>query len=237
MNTTHLWPDGPIFSDAEHMPLTTDSILLADFAAVRSGEKGADLGCASGLLMLLLLWRERSLRMSGLELLPEAVQLAEENLRANGMDDRGTLVCGDLRETVKTMPNGSFDFIIANPPYFPPESGSMSPDRERGIARGETALRLSELCATASRLCRSGGRIYFCYRPERLLALMQEMREHHLEPKRIRFVHHDLQSPASLLLIEGRKDGKPGLKVEAPFLIHGENGAETEEYRRICHRI
>lgn len=237
MNTTHLWPDGPIFSDAEHMPLTTDSILLADFAAVRSGEKGADLGCASGLLMLLLLWREHGLRMSGLELLPEAVRLAEENLRANGMDDRGALVCGDLRETVKTMLNGSCDFIIANPPYFPPESGSMSPDRERGIARGETALRLSELCAAASRLCRSGGRIYFCYRPERLLALMQEMREHHLEPKRIRFVHHDLQSPASLLLIEGRKDGKPGLKVEAPFLIHGEDGAETEEYRRICHRI
>ena len=184
MNTTQLWPDGPIYSNAEHMPLTTDSILLADFAAVRSGEKGADLGCASGLLMLLLLWRENGLRMSGLELLPEAVRLAEENLRANGLEGRGSLICGDLRETVKTMPNGSFDFIIANPPYYPPESGSMAPDRERGIARGETALRLSELCAAASRLCRSGGRIYFCYRPERLLALMQEMREHHLEPKR-----------------------------------------------------
>ena len=158
MNTTQLWPDGPIYSNAEHMPLTTDSILLADFAAVRSGEKGADLGCASGLLMLLLLWREHGLRMSGLELLPEAVRLAEENLRANGLEGRGSLICGDLRETVKTMPNGSFDFIIANPPYYPPESGSMAPDRERGIARGETALRLSELCAAASRLCRSGGR-------------------------------------------------------------------------------
>ena len=237
MNTTQLWPDGPIYSNAEHMPLTTDSILLADFAAVRSGEKGADLGCASGLLMLLLLWRENGLRMSGLELLPEAVRLAEENLRANGLEGRGSLICGDLRETVKTMPNGSFDFIIANPPYYPPESGSMAPDRERGIARGETALRLSELCAAASRLCRSGGRIYFCYRPERLLALMQEMRGQHLEPKRIRFVHHSSRAPASLLLIEGRKDGKPGLKAEAPFLIHGEDGAETEEYRRICHRI
>ena len=61
--------------------------------------------------------------------------------------------------------------------------------------------------------------------------------EHHLEPKRIRLVHHDIHAPASLLLIEGRKDGKPGLKAEAPFLIHGEDGAETEEYRRICHRI
>ena len=112
----------------------------------------------------------------------------------------------------------------------------MPPDGARETARGETALKLPELCAAASRLCRSGGRIFFCHRPERLVSLLQEMRAHHLEPKRIRFVHHDLRAPASLLLVEGRKDGKPGLKVDAPFLICREDGAETEEYRRICHQ-
>ena len=146
MNTTQLWPDGPIYSNAEHMPLTTDSILLADFAAVRSGEKGADLGCASGLLMLLLLWRENGLRMSGLELLPEAVRLAEENLRANGLEGRGSLICGDLRETVKTMPNGSFDFIIANPPYW--IGNAALPEARRHCAFPSSARRHPD-CAAA----------------------------------------------------------------------------------------
>ena len=218
------------------MRLTTDSVLLADFAAVRSGEKGADLGCGSGLLMVLLLRRESGLRMTGLEIQPEALRLAEENLQINSLRERAELLCGDLRETVKRLPNGGFDFVISNPPYFPPESGRMPPDVARETARGETALALPELCAAASRLCRSGGRIFLCHRPERLVSLLQEMRAHHLEPKRIRFVHHHLHAPASLLLVEGRKDGKPGLSVEAPFLIRGADGAETEEYRRICHR-
>ena len=209
------------------MPRETDSILLADFAVVHSGEKGADLGCASGLLMLMLLWREKELCMTGLELLPEAVQLAEENLRANGLQERAELVCGDLRETAGKLPNGGFDFIISNPPYYTTEA--------RSGARGEKTLRLPELCRAASRLCRSGGRVFFCYRAERLVSLLQEMREQHLEPKRIRFVQHDAASPASLLLIEGRKDGKPGLHAEPVFLIRGEDGKETEEYRRICH--
>lgn len=236
MDGTRLWPGGPLFQDAAPMRLTTDSVLLADFAAVRGGEKGADLGCGSGLLMLLLLRRESDLHMAGLEIQPEALRLAEENLRINGLLERAELVCGDLRETVKRLPNGGFDFVISNPPYFPPESGRMPPDGARETARGETALKLPELCAAASRLCRSGGRIFLCHRPERLVSLLQEMRAHHLEPKRVRFVHHDLHAPASLLLLEGRKDGKPGLSVEAPFLIRGEDGAETEEYRRICHR-
>ena len=220
MDGTRLWPGGPLFQDA----------------AVRGGEKGADLGCGSGLLMMLLLRSESVLHMAGLEIQPEALRLAEENLRINGLLERAELVCGDLRETVKRLPNGGFDFVISNPPYFPPESGRMPPDGARETARGETALKLPELCAAASRLCRSGGRIFLCHRPERLVSLLQEMRAHHLEPKRIRFVHHDLHAPASLLLVEGRKDGKPGFNVEAPFLIRGENGAETEEYRRICHR-
>ena len=236
MDGTRLWPGGPLFQDAAPMRVTTDSVLLADFAAVRGGEKGADLGCGSGLLMLLLLRRESDLLMAGLEIQPEALRLAEENLRINGLLERAELVCGDLRETAKRLPNGGFDFVISNPPYFPPESGRMPPDGARETARGETALKLPELCAAASRLCRSGGRIFLCHRPERLVSLLQEMRAHHLEPKRVRFVHHDLHAPASLLLLEGRKDGKPGLSVEAPFLIRGENGAETEEYRRICHR-
>ncbi len=236
MKTTRLWPDGPLFHDAEHMPLTTDSILLADFAAVHGGDRGADLGCASGILMLLLLQRESGLHMTGLELLPEALELAGENLRLNGLQERAALICGDLRETVKTLPNGGFDFVVANPPYFMPESGGVSPDPARGLARGETMLQLPELCRAAARLCRSGGRIFFCYRPERIVSLLQELREHHLEPKRLRFVHHELHAAAALVLVEGRKDGKPGLRVEPPLLIRGEDGAETEEYRRICHR-
>ncbi len=235
MEAKRLWPGGPLFLEAEHMRLTTDSILLASFASVRAGERGADLGCASGALMLLLLVRTEGLRMTGFELLPEAVRLAEENFRLNGMAGRTELFCGDLRETVGRVPKEGFDFVISNPPFFSERSGKISPDADRAAARTETKLRLEELCHAASQLCRSGGRGYFCCRPERLFPFMQAMRDARLEPKRLCFVHHSRTAAASLALIEGRRDGRSGLKVERPFLIRDDSGQETEEYRKICH--
>ena len=236
MNLERLWPEGPVFQEAEYLGLTTDTILLAYFARPGAGQRGADLGCASGALMLLLLWRENSLRMTGLELQEEACSSAEDNLRLNGLADRTDILCGDLRETLRQLPNGGFDFVISNPPYYERGSGALPQDIERAAARAETAMNLADLCQAASRLCRSGGKCWFCYRPERLGRLLREMSEAHLEPKRIRFVHHNALCPAFLVLVEGRKDGRPGLRVEKPFLLHDDDGQESPEYRAVCHR-
>ena len=236
MNAERLWPGGPLLLQAGHAKLTTDTVLLADFTRYGQAKQGVDLGCASGALMLLLLWRDETLRMSGIELLPEAAALAEENLRLNGLSARGRVICGDLRVKQDELPYGRYDFVVANPPYFPMHSGLMPPDADRAAARGETACTLAEICLTASRLCRSGGKIFLSYRPERLAELMQHCMAARLEPKRLRFVHHQSDTAASIVLLEARKDGNPGLSVEAPLLLVDDTGSESPEYRRIYHR-
>ena len=50
-----LWQGGPVFAQAEHFKLGTDSVLLASFANAASARRGIDLGCASGAVALLLL--------------------------------------------------------------------------------------------------------------------------------------------------------------------------------------
>ena len=138
---SELWPGGPRFAQAETMRLSTDSVLLADFARLRGGEKGIDLGCASGAIALLLLTREPRLHMTGLELDAEAAELARENMRVNALTERSRILTGDIREVRGLFPAGSFDFVIANPPYYPPGSGRLSPDPARARARGETECR------------------------------------------------------------------------------------------------
>ena len=247
MNESRLWPEGPLFRDGEHMKLTGDSVLLVDFALSalelsqgRKLLKGADLGCGSGILCLLLLNRLPGLHMTGLEIQPDEAQLARENLLNNNLAERNDVRTGDLRETVKTLPNGSFDLVISNPPFYTQREGAggkSSPDRVRSIARGEAACSLEELCVAASILCRSGGRVFLCYKPERMTELFETLHRNRLEPKRLRIVCHNRSSRSSLLLLEARKDGRPGLMVEAPLLLYEENGVETEEYRRIYHRL
>ena len=74
--------------------------------------------------------------------------------------------------------------------------------------------RLEELCAAAARLVRNGGRFALCHRPERLTDVVCTLRASGLEPKRLKLVSHGPGHPPALLLVEGVRQGKPGLTIE-----------------------
>ena len=93
-----LWTGGPFFAQAEHFRLSTDSVLLADFANINGAKRGIDLGCASGIAALLLLCRAEKLHMTGLEIVPAAAELARENMERNGLGGRSEMLCGDIRD-------------------------------------------------------------------------------------------------------------------------------------------
>ena len=106
--SARLWPEGPRFEDSPEAPLTTDSVLLADFARTEGCRRGVDLGCGSGVLMLLLMWGSPALSMSGLELSEVSADCAARNLERNGLAARAEILCGDLREKAASFPAGSF---------------------------------------------------------------------------------------------------------------------------------
>ena len=125
---------------------------------------------------------------------------------------------------------------MANPPYFPTGSGASSPDPARAGAREERESSLEDFCAAAAFLLPTGGRFCLVYRPERLTALLGCLHESGLEPKRLRFVSQRAESAPSLVLVEGRRGGKPGLVIEPPLILTDAEGRESAEVRRIYHR-
>ena len=233
---TELWPGGPRYAQAEHFPLGTDSVLLADFVPLSGASRGVDLGCGGGILTLLLLARSEKLHMTGLEILSAAAERAEENLRENMLEERGGIVCGDIRGVRALFEAGSFDLAVANPPFFSLGSGALPRDPSRAAARADGSCTLDERCAAAAWLCRTGGRFCLVHRPERLSEVFVAMSAHGLEPKRLRFVCARAGAAPSLALIEGRRGGAPGLAAEPALLLEDENGAESAELRRIYHR-
>ena len=233
---TELWAGGPVFAQAEHFRLGTDSVLLADFVNTSGAARGVDLGCASGAIALLLLARSPALHMTGLELLPDAAALARENLEKNGLADRGEIIAGDIRRHRALFRAGSFDLVAANPPYYPAGSGSLPRDGGRAAARGETACSLDDVCAAAAFLCRTGGSFSLVYKPERLSELLCAMSAHAIEPKRLRLVCNRAGDAPGLVLVEGRRGGKPGLRIEPELVLTAAGGGESAEFRQIYHR-
>lgn len=225
-----------MFCQSEHFKLGTDSVLLADFVNIGSRRKGIDLGCGSGILPLLLLNRDERLCMTGLEINPEAAEAARDNLTANGLSGRGSVVVGDIRRAKELFKSGEFDFVVANPPYFAEGSGRQSPDDAKAAARTETACTLDDVCRAAAYLCRTGGVFCLVHRAERLCDVLCALRGHGLEPKRLRTVSHDAKKEPSLVLIEARRGGAAGLKLMPPLFVRNPDGTEADEILRIYHR-
>lgn len=239
MNTPdfcELWPNGPVFAQAEHFKLGTDCVLLSDFVNTASARRGIDLGCASGAIMLLLLARSPRLHMTGLEIVDDAAALASMNMQANALSAHSEIICGDIRRVKQLFRAGSFDLVAANPPYFRAGSGATAQNTARAGARGELDCTLDDICTAAQWLLQTGGSFSLVHRPERLSEVFNCMTAHGIEPKRLRCVHPRAESAPSLVLIEGRRGGKAGLSFMPPLILANADGSESAEYRRIYHR-
>ena len=229
MKEKELWPGGILYAGDS---VGTDSLALADFARTPKARRGCDLGCGSGILLLLLAGENDRLRMDGVELRPEAAARCRENIDANGFAGRCRVWTADLRRAA--LKPGDMDLVVSNPPYFSVGSGAPSADAERAAMRAESAT-LPELCASAARLLHPGGDFCLVHRAERLAEVFAALNAAGLEPKRLRFLAPAPERAPTLFLCRARKGARPGLTVEAPLCQFGADGAETAEYRTICH--
>ena len=210
-------------------PLSTDSILLADFIQIHRNERILDLGSGCGTLGLLLCARDENCRITGLEFDEKAHAAALENIRRNHLDSRMDAIHADLRLLPPEMV-GSFSCCVSNPPYFSGGEASLSTP----LARREDHCSPAELFATAAKALKYGGDFYLVHKPERLAQLCACAVAVGLEPKRLRLIRHKEGGPVSLILLSCRKGGKPGLVWEEQALHHPD-GSPTDYYKELYH--
>lgn len=208
-------------------PLTTDSMLLAHFAA-KAGNV-LDLGSGCGTLGLLLCAQKESRRVTGLELDKSAHAAALENIRRNQLGARMESICGDVRQVPGLFAPGSFPCCISNPPYF-----SDGPASSALLARREDACSLEDLFRAAGWALKYGGDFYLVHRPERLGELILCGGRNGMEAKRLGIVRHKDGGPPALVLVQLRKGGKPGLCWE-DWVLHDRNGNPAPLYKEIYH--
>ncbi len=206
-----------------------DSLLLTRFVEVQRRERIVDLGTGNGVVALSLAVLNGGVEVVGVELQEAMVDRAERGMTLNGLEDRVRMVQGDVRDVEKDFPAGSFDAAVCNPPYRPPGSGRVNPDRERLLARHEVEGGLADFVRAGAYLLRHRGRMCLVYPSERAVELFAVMRQHNLEPRRARFVHSFADAPATLVLAEGVKGARTSLAVLPPLVIYQREDEYTEE--------
>ena len=211
-------------------PLSTDSMALAHFVKLPRNALVLDLGSGCGTLGLLLCARDGSCRITGLELDSSAHDAALANIARNALDPRMESICADLRHLADFIAPGQFSVCVSNPPYF-----SGGPDSQALTdARKETCCTLPELMASAAHALKYGGDFFLVHRPERLAEIISLGSSRNLEAKRLLLLRHREDGPISLTLLQLRKGGKPGLKIEEAALFD-RDGQPTKYYKDVYH--
>ena len=98
-------------------------------------------------------------------------------------------------------------------------------------------ITLSDIFCISKKLLTNNGNLVVVHRTTRLLEIFDLYRKNGIEPKRVQFVYEKANKESTLVLVEGQKGGKPGLKIEKPFILYNEDGTITSEYDNLCKEV
>lgn len=212
----------------------TDAMLLAHFANPKRNHIACDFGTGCGIIPFLWLRDGKCSEIAAVEIQENACDQFSRSLKLNNTD-KIKLFNKDLK-SLEDFSGGSFDLVTMNPPYKIQNGGIKNDDECSTIARHETFCNMEDIAKSASRLLRFGGKLCICHRPERVFDAMTAMSRNGIEPKRLRFVSKKGDTQPWLVLIEGKRGAKNGLKVEAPLIAYNDDGTLTEEMLSITEK-
>lgn len=225
--------DGIEICISEEHRFGTDAFLLADFAGARHKDICADFCTGSGIIALLLHKNFKPKKIYALEIQEKAHEQLKVSLERSHISTIEPIL-GDLKEW---RSGEGLDLITCNPPYKINNTGAKNESEAVSIARHEMMCTVEDVCAAAKRNLKFGGRLCICNRPERLCDIMTAMRSSGIEPKRLRTVHKNPETPPWLILVEGKSGGKNFIQIEKPLFVRSADGGNSPEMMRIYKLI
>ncbi len=222
-----------IMQDTDMFNFSLDSVLLPNFVTLNSSvKKIMDIGCGNAPIPLILSTKTKA-NIIGVEIQKQVYDLACKSVEINNLTEQITILNEDVNRLYQNMESDSLDVITCNPPFFKVSDDSkLNKNDYKTIARHEVKLNLDDIFKIARKLLKNNGNIAIVHRPDRLIEIIDIMRKYNIEPKRVQFVYPKQDRDANILLIEGTKNGKSGIKIEPPIYTHGDDDQYTDQIKK-----
>lgn len=218
-----------IVQNKNYFNFSLESILLPNFVEITPNTKNILDLCTGNAPIPLVFSTMTKAKIYGVELQKEIFDLAKESVELNKINNI-ELINDNANNMINKFETDTFDIITCNPPYFEYDDNSKINDNEiKSIARHEIHLKLEDIFKISKKLLKNGGSICIVHRTSRFLEIVDLMKKYNIEPKRVRFIYPKINSESNLVLIDGRKNGKKGLKLLPPLFVHNNDGSYTEE--------
>ena len=224
-----------IVQDNDYFNFSLDSVLLPNFVNIKKDcKKILDLGTGNAPIPMIFSCLYKDVKIYGVEIQKNIFELAKESVKLNHLEDRIELINDDMKNLDKYFDINSFDVVVSNPPYFKVnEESNLNECIEKTIARHELKITLEEVIEVANKYLKNGGTFAMVHRTDRLIEIIDIMKKHNIEPKRIQLIYPKENEESNMVLIEGRKNGNIGLKFLPPLIVHEPNG----EYKEVIKNL
>tara|TARA_R110002073_G_scaffold17367_10_gene65383 strand:+ start:6058 stop:6795 length:738 start_codon:yes stop_codon:yes gene_type:complete len=198
-----------------------DAVLLAASLAAKPGELLVEFGCGPGAALLCAAHRLRACSFLGIEIDPEAVELATQNIAANQLGERVRVRQGDIAAPLGPLKAAQ---VFFNPPYFDDPTALRMPKAEKQRAWLAGDVPLSDWVAAGARLLEPKGRLTLIHRADALGDILTALLPR-FGSVAIRPVHPRAERPAKRVLVTARLGGKAPLVILPPLLLHDDGEA------------
>lgn len=150
-----------IFQPQKGFRAGSDSVLLA--ASIPSSIKGKilDVGCGVGTASLCYAFRNQNVKIDGIELHQEMMDLADKNIKENGFQKQITVHQSDIFNKPESIEPNSYDLVLTNPPYFK-EKGTIK-DESRISARIKRNFSIENWIEYCLKMLKPRGYIHLIY--------------------------------------------------------------------------
>lgn len=226
------YQDLKIYQNTDMFQFSLDSVMLANFVTINKKINNIlDIGTGNAVIPIILS-KKTNAKITGVEIQKQSYELACKSLKINNLEKRIEIINDDIKNYYKNIETETFDVITCNPPFFKLEEQSNLNDSDyKKIARHEIALNLEDIIQISKKLLKNKGRLAMVHRPERLIEIITIMKNNNIEPKKICFLYPKQNKEANILLIEGIKNGKPGIKILPPIISHNEDGSYSDKIK------
>ncbi len=219
-----------IVQDKDYFNFSLDSVLLPNFVEIPKKTKKILDMCTGNAPIPLILSTKTNAQIYAVELQKEVYSLAKETVKINKLDNQIELINDNVKNLKKIFNTETFDIITCNPPYFKKKDDSIiNKNKVKSIARHEIEMELEDIMIMSKALLKNEGSLVLVHRTERLVEIIELMKKHNIEPKRMRLIYPKVNAESNLVLIDGRKNGKEGLKILPPLYIHKDDNSYTNE--------
>jgi len=203
-----------------------DSVMLAAAVPAKKGARICDLGIGAGTASFCLAARIEGLRITGIEIDHDLVELASANAARNQCPSF-VVFEADIFTRPRLLPRQAFDHVITNPPFYD-AAGTRAPNTAKARATSAHAKDLSAWLRFARALVKGEGWVTTILPPEQLGIALEAMTDggrgaeiFPLWPK--------TGEPAKRLIIRVRMNARSPLRLQQGLVLHGTSGRPTTE--------